>query len=107
MDWNAKSDDEASFKEGERVKVYKKYCHWFVGLHLRSCVMWLMFQVIYHRCRDRQERMDTLVVHWQTRVLLRRRFSTKLCCWGCWGRGGPDAFDGIIRCYCGRRGREG
>lgn len=28
MDWSAKAEDQATFKEGERVKVYKKYCHW-------------------------------------------------------------------------------
>lgn len=28
MDWEKKSEDQASMKEGERVRVYKKYCHW-------------------------------------------------------------------------------
>lgn len=28
MKWTAKGDDEISLKEGERVRVYKKYCHW-------------------------------------------------------------------------------
>jgi len=28
MDYEAKGGDELTLKEGERVKVYKKYCHW-------------------------------------------------------------------------------
>jgi hypothetical protein len=28
MDYESKSDDELTLKEGEKVKVYKKYCHW-------------------------------------------------------------------------------
>ena len=28
MDYDAKSSDELTLKEGEKVKVYKKYCHW-------------------------------------------------------------------------------
>lgn len=28
MDYTAKSSDELSVREGEKVKVYKKYCHW-------------------------------------------------------------------------------
>nr|ODO02574.1 protein kinase regulator [Cryptococcus depauperatus CBS 7855] len=30
MDYEAKGDDELSLEEGERVRVYKKYCHWYV-----------------------------------------------------------------------------
>jgi hypothetical protein len=32
MQWEAKNDDEVSLKEGEKVRVYKKYCHWCVAL---------------------------------------------------------------------------
>ena len=28
MDYEAKGGDEATLREGEKVKVYKKYCHW-------------------------------------------------------------------------------
>jgi hypothetical protein len=28
MDYEGKSSDELTLKEGEKVKVYKKYCHW-------------------------------------------------------------------------------
>ncbi|CAD6578322.1 MAG: Adaptor for signal transduction [Tremellales sp. Tagirdzhanova-0007] len=28
MDYEAKASDELTLKEGEKVKVYKKYCHW-------------------------------------------------------------------------------
>ncbi|ODO11919.1 hypothetical protein I350_00703 [Cryptococcus amylolentus CBS 6273] len=28
MDYKAKSDDELALEEGEKVRVYKKYCHW-------------------------------------------------------------------------------
>jgi hypothetical protein len=28
MDYEGKSSDELTLKEGEQVKVYKKYCHW-------------------------------------------------------------------------------
>ena len=28
MNWDKKSEDQASLKEGEPVRVYKKYCHW-------------------------------------------------------------------------------
>lgn len=28
MDYEAKGGDELTLKEGEKVKVYKKYCHW-------------------------------------------------------------------------------
>ncbi|WWD18066.1 hypothetical protein CI109_102513 [Kwoniella shandongensis] len=28
MDYEAKGDDELTLKEGEQVRVYKKYCHW-------------------------------------------------------------------------------
>lgn len=28
MDYDSKSSDELTLKEGEKVKVYKKYCHW-------------------------------------------------------------------------------
>jgi hypothetical protein len=30
MDYDAKGDDELDLREGDRVKVYKKYCHWSV-----------------------------------------------------------------------------
>jgi len=30
MDYEAKGGDELTLKEGEKVKVYKKYCHWWV-----------------------------------------------------------------------------
>jgi len=36
MDYEGKSSDELTLKEGEKVKVYKKYCHWsytYVGLY--------------------------------------------------------------------------
>lgn len=28
MDYDSKGDDELTLKEGEKVRVYKKYCHW-------------------------------------------------------------------------------
>lgn len=28
MDYQAKEGDEMTLKEGDKVKVYKKYCHW-------------------------------------------------------------------------------
>ncbi|ORX34205.1 hypothetical protein BD324DRAFT_637089 [Kockovaella imperatae] len=28
MDWEAKADDQVNLREGDRVRVYKKYCHW-------------------------------------------------------------------------------
>ena len=28
MDWEAKAEDQVTLKEGEKVRVYKKYCHW-------------------------------------------------------------------------------
>jgi len=31
MDYEAKGGDELTLKEGEKVKVYKKYCHWWVA----------------------------------------------------------------------------
>lgn len=34
MQWEAKNDDEVSLEEGEKVRVYKKYCHWCVA---RGC----------------------------------------------------------------------
>ena len=32
MDYGSKSSDELTLKEGEKVKVYKKYCHWSYAL---------------------------------------------------------------------------
>jgi hypothetical protein len=41
MDYAAKGGDELTLKEGQHVKVYKKYCHWsytWVGSrYLLSC----------------------------------------------------------------------
>lgn len=40
MDYDAKSSDELTLKEGEKVKVYKKYCHWsytYVHHHKPFC----------------------------------------------------------------------
>ncbi len=28
MDYEAKGEDELSLKEGDKIRVYKKYCHW-------------------------------------------------------------------------------
>ena len=28
MEWVSRGEDQASFKQGERVKVYKRYCNW-------------------------------------------------------------------------------
>ena len=28
MDWEAKADDQVTLREGDKVRVYKKYCHW-------------------------------------------------------------------------------
>lgn len=38
MDYEGKSSDELTLKEGDKVKVYKKYCHWSYTYVHCSCL---------------------------------------------------------------------